>query len=147
TGGTVSVGMPFYAATFVPLALPLLIIMAIGPFMGWKRGDLRGALQRLIAAAVAAFGAAVIALWIKIDGPILAPLGLLAGVWLLVGTAIEFMERIHLFEGNAARIFTRARHMPRAAYGMSLAHFGLAIAVIGMTGAAAWKTENIKVLR
>jgi cytochrome c-type biogenesis protein CcmF len=60
---------------------------------------------------------------------------------------IEFMERIHLFEGNAARIWTRARHMPRAAYGMSLAHFGLAIAIIGMTGAAAWKTENIKVLQ
>jgi len=147
TGGTVSVGMPFYAATFVPLALPLLLIMAVGPFMGWKRGDVKGALQRLIAAGVAAFGAAVIALWIKFDGPILAPLGLFAGVWLMVGTAIEFMERVRLFEGDRARILSRARHTPRAAYGMSLAHLGLAIAVIGMTGAAAWKTENIKVLR
>ncbi|HEV8389717.1 MAG TPA: heme lyase CcmF/NrfE family subunit [Dongiaceae bacterium] len=147
TGGTVSVGMPFYGATFVPLALPLLLLMAVGPFMGWKRGDVRGALQRLIAAGIAAFGAAVIAIWMKTDGPILAPLGLAAGVWLLIGTAIEFMERIHLFEGNAARIWTRARHMPRAAYGMSLAHFGLAVAIIGMTGAAAWKTEEIKVLQ
>jgi len=147
TGGTVSVGMPFYAATFVPLALPLILLMAVGPFMGWKRGDVRGALQRLIAAAVAAFGAAVIAIWIKTDGPILAPLGLFVGVWVLVGTVIEFMERIHLFEGNVARIWMRACHMPRAAYGMSLAHFGLAIAIIGMTGAAAWKTENIKVLQ
>ncbi len=68
-------------------------------------------------------------------------------MWLLVGTLIEFMERIRLFEGNPARIWNRARHMPRAAYGMSLAHFGLAVAVIGMTGAAAWKTENIKVLQ
>ena len=68
-------------------------------------------------------------------------------MWLLVGTLIEFMERIRLFEGNPSRIWNRARHMPRAAYGMSLAHFGLAVAVIGMTGAAAWKTENIKVLQ
>jgi cytochrome c-type biogenesis protein CcmF len=147
TGGTVSVGMPFYGATFVPLALPLLLLMAVGPFMGWKRGDVKGALQRLVAAAIAAFGAAVIALWIKSDGPILAPLGLLAGVWLLVGTAIEFMERIRLFEGNPARIWNRAHHTPRAAYGMTLAHFGLAIAVIGMTGAGSWKTEAIKVLQ
>ena len=73
-GGTVSVGAPFYAATFVPLALPLVFLMAIGPFMGWKRGDVRAALQRLIAAGVAAVGAAIIALWIKLDGPILAPL-------------------------------------------------------------------------
>ena len=77
----------------------------------------------------------------------MAPLGILVGVWLLIGTLIEFMERIRLFEGNPARIWNRARHMPRAAYGMSLAHFGLAVAVIGMTGAAAWKTENIKVLQ
>jgi cytochrome c-type biogenesis protein CcmF len=39
------------------------------------------------------------------------------------------------------------RHTPRAAYGMTLAHVGLAIAVIGMTGAGSWKTENIKVLQ
>ena len=147
TGKTISAGAPFYLWTFGVLAMPLLLIMAIGPFMGWKRGDIRGALQRLLAAAVAALGAAIIAIWIKTDGPILAPFGLFAGVWLLIGTAIEFMERIRLFEGNAARILTRMRHTPRAAYGMSLAHVGLAIAVIGMTGAAAWKTENIKVLQ
>src|SRR4029450_1217678 len=74
-------------------------------------------------------------------------LSLLVGVWLLVGTVIEFIERIRLFEGNPARIWNRARHTPRAAYGMTLAHFGLAVAVIGMTGAAAWKTENITVLQ
>jgi len=147
TGKTISVGAPFYLATFGVLALPLLLLMAVGPFMGWKRGDVRGALQRLVAAGICALGAAIIAVWIRSDGPLLAPFGLAAGVWLLVGTLIEFMERIRLFEGNPARIWNRARHMPRAAYGMSLAHFGLAVAVIGMTGAAAWKTENIKVLQ
>jgi cytochrome c-type biogenesis protein CcmF len=147
TGRTISVGAPFYLATFGVLALPLLLLMAVGPFMGWKRGDVRGALQRLIAAGICALGAAIIAIWIKSDGPLLAPLGILVGVWLLIGTLIEFMERIRLFEGNPARIWNRARHAPRAAYGMSLAHFGLAVAVIGMTGAAAWKTENIKVLQ
>jgi cytochrome c-type biogenesis protein CcmF len=147
TGKTISVGAPFYMATFGVLALPLLLIMAIGPFLGWKRGDLRGALQRLIAAALCAFGAAMIAIWIKTDGPIMAAFGIFAGVWLMVGTLIEFMERIRLFDGKPGRIWSRARHTPRAAYGMTLAHFGLAIAVIGMTGAAAWKTEQIKLLQ
>jgi len=147
TGKTLSVGIPYYMLTFGVLALPLLLLMAVGPFLGWKRGDVTGALQRLIAAGIAAFGAAIIALWIKSDGPIMAPFGLFAGVWLLLGTAIEFMERIQLFHGPLRRAFARARHLPRAAYGMSLAHTGLAIAVIGMTGAAAWKSEEIKVLQ
>ena len=145
-GKTVSAGPPFYMWTFCVLALPLLILMAIGPFMGWKRGDLGGALQRLIAAGVCALGAAIIAIWIKTDGPILAPLGFFVGVWLMVGTLIEFMERIRLFDGKLGRAWSRARHTPRAAYGMTLAHLGLAIAVIGMTGAGAWKSEEVKLL-
>jgi cytochrome c-type biogenesis protein CcmF len=80
-------------------------------------------------------------------GPLLAVACLFVGVWLLVGTVIEFVERIRLFEGKPSRIWSRARHTPRAAYGMTLAHLGLAIAVIGMTGAAAWKSEQIKVLQ
>ena len=147
TGKTISVGAPFYTATFGVLALPLLFIMAIGPFLGWKRGDLKGALQRLSAAAIAALGAGAIALWIRFDGPLLAPLALAAAVWLLVGTAIEWMERVKLFRGPWRAVLGRARHLPRAAYGMSLAHAGLAIAIIGMTGSAAWKSEQIQVLR
>ncbi|HWA49242.1 MAG TPA: heme lyase CcmF/NrfE family subunit [Dongiaceae bacterium] len=146
-GGTVSVGAPFYAATFVPLSLPLVFLMAVGPFMGWKRGDVKGALQRLIAAGICAAGAAIIALWIKLDGPILAPLGLAAGVWLLVGTIIEWMERIRLFRGSPISALRRATHLPRAAYGMTLAHAGLAIAIIGMTGSSAWKSEQVQVLQ
>ena len=146
-GKTISVGAPYYTWTFCILAMPLVFVMAIGPFMGWKRGDLRGALHRLIAAGIAALGAAIIALWIKLDGPILAPLGLAAGVWLLVGTVIEWMERIKLFRGSPLGALRRAARLPRAAYGMTLAHAGLAIAIIGMTGSSAWKTEQIKVLQ
>ncbi len=147
TGSTISVGGPFYMATFGVLALPLLIVMAIGPFLGWKRGDVRGALQRLTVAGISALGAAIIAVWIQGDGPIMAPLGMFVGVWLMVGTLVEFMERIRLFDGDAGRVWSRARHLPRAAYGMTLAHLGLAIAVIGMTGAGAWKSEEVKVLQ
>ena len=64
----------------------------------------------------------------------------------MVGTLIELMERIRLFDGKLGRVWSRARHMPRAAYGMTLAHLGLAIAVIGMTGAGAWKSEEVKLL-
>src|SRR5260221_1329962 len=46
-GGKVSVGAPFFTATFVPLMVPVLLAVAIGPLLGWKRGDLLGALQRL----------------------------------------------------------------------------------------------------
>src|SRR5690606_13108413 len=39
--GQISVGPPFFHATFVPLAVPLIILMGIGPFIPWKKGDLK----------------------------------------------------------------------------------------------------------
>ena len=42
TGEKISVGAPFFNATFGPLMVPLLIAMPFGPLMAWKRGDLPG---------------------------------------------------------------------------------------------------------
>src|SRR6266508_5855896 len=50
TGEKISVGAPFFNATFGPLMLPLLVVVPFGPLMAWKRGDLLGVAQRLIAA-------------------------------------------------------------------------------------------------
>src|SRR3974390_2690186 len=52
TGEKISVGAPFFNSTFGPLFIPLLMVMPFGPLLGWKRGDLVGAAQRLLAAAL-----------------------------------------------------------------------------------------------
>src|SRR6202011_3654353 len=59
TGDKISVGAPFFNLTFGPLFIPLLIAVPFGPLLAWKRGDLYGVAQRLLAAgAVAAVGLA-----------------------------------------------------------------------------------------
>ena len=42
-GDKVSVGAPFFNRTFVPIMVPLVAAMAIGPFLPWKRGRPRAA--------------------------------------------------------------------------------------------------------
>src|SRR6201988_1535644 len=54
TGEKISVGAPFFNATFGPLFVPLLLAVPFGPLLAWKRGDLLAAAQRLIAAGIAA---------------------------------------------------------------------------------------------
>src|SRR5437588_11681053 len=51
TGEKISVGPPFFNATFAPLFVPLLIAVPFGPLLAWKRGDLLGVAQRLVGAA------------------------------------------------------------------------------------------------
>ena len=40
TGAKISVGPPYFNATFGPLMLALLVALPFGPFLAWKRGDL-----------------------------------------------------------------------------------------------------------
>ena len=147
TGGAVSVGAPYYLVTFVPLMVPMVLLMAVGPLLGWKRGDLPGALQRLAVAGIAAVFVAGYTLHRETGASICAPVGIAIGVWLFLGTVIEWVERVKLFRFRPRDTWNRARHLPRAAYGMSLAHIGLAVAVIGMTGSSAWKVESVQVMK
>jgi cytochrome c-type biogenesis protein CcmF len=118
-------------------------MMGIGPFLSWKRADLKGVFQRLRFVAVLA-GLAGLATWyVARGGPVLAYLSVAIAVWLLIATLREWTIRIKLFDVPLAETIRRARNLPRAAHGMTLAHAGLAIAMLGFVGSSAWKSEEI----
>jgi cytochrome c-type biogenesis protein CcmF len=140
----VSVGPPFFDMTFVPIMIPLLVAMAVGPMMSWKRGDLWAALQRLKLGFAIAAGAAVLTMLIMGYSSVGAACGLALAAWLLTAVIIEWAERIRLFSepfGNSVR---RALRLPRAAWGMSFAHAGMAVVVAGITGSSAWTVSKIE---
>jgi len=144
-GAKVSVGPPFFDRTFAPMMVPVLIAMAVGPMLSWKRGDLLGALQRLwIAFAVAAVFT-LGTLYMLYGGPVLAVFGMGLAVWTGMGVATEFAERIRLLRIPVAESFRRAINLPRAAIGMSLAHLGMAISVIGIS-ASAFEQEYLAIV-
>ena len=146
-GGTVSVGPPYFTATFVPLMVPMIVLMAIAPMLAWKRGDLAGAFTRLRLAAAVVVVIALGTWYLKSEGPVLAVLGLALAGWLFTGTLIEFSGRLKLFRISMRESLRRAAHLPRATYGMTIAHAGIAIVVAGITASSAWQTEKIQVLR
>src|SRR5579883_2175138 len=84
-GPKLSVGFPFFNRTFVPLMVPLLIAVAAGPLLAWKRGDLLGALQRLWLAFAGAVLVALLGLYVTKGGPVLAVLGLALAAWVALG--------------------------------------------------------------
>ncbi len=143
SGDKVSVGPQYFNATFIPMMLPLVVMMGIGPFLSWKRADLKGVFERLRFIAVLA-GLAGLATWYFAQGgPVLAYLSVAIAVWLLIATLREWAVRIRLLDVPLTEAFRRARNLPRAAHGMTLAHAGLAIAMLGFIGSSAWKSEEI----
>ena len=145
-GPKLSVGFPFFNRTFAPMMVPMVIAVGIGPMMAWKRGDLLGALQRLWVAYIATVVAMLVAFYITYGGPVMAVLGLGLATWLGAAVLVEFAERIRLFRIPLADSLRRAVNLPRATYGMTIAHFGLAVSVAGFA-ASAFDKEAIEVLK
>jgi cytochrome c-type biogenesis protein CcmF len=146
-GGKISVGAPYFNSTFVPLMVPLLAAVAIGPMLAWKRGDLEGVLGRLKFGFAAAALAALAGLWLADWKSALAALGVGLGVWVIAGALVEWASRIQLFRVALGDSLRRAFGLPRSFYGMTIAHAALGIVVLGITASSAWQTELIRYLK
>lgn len=140
--GKISVGPPYYNAVFVPLMLPLVLMVGIGPFMRWKKAAMPEVFRKL-------FKILVVGLVIGIVVPfmvagktsILVTVGISLGGW-------SIASAIYYLFGNISRsdmhvsFWRRLKKIPRATYGMSIAHFGIGVFVFGVTFVNAFQQEK-----
>ncbi len=143
TGDKISVGAPFFNATFGPLFLPLMIAMPFGPLLAWKRGDLYGAAQRLTLAFVVALIAMGATFAITQGGPVLAPFLIGVAFFAMTGALVDLSERIQLFRQSFGGSMRRLAGLPRSAIGTSIAHFGLGVCLLGIASEAYYGAERI----
>jgi cytochrome c-type biogenesis protein CcmF len=143
TSDKISVGPPFFNATFGPLFIPLMIVMPFGPLMGWKRGDLLGAAQRLLAAAILAAVAVAAAFAVTHGGPVLAPFGVGIAVFVMAGAVTDIVERTMVLRLPLRATVRRALGLPRSAWGTAFAHFGVGVSLLGIIGVTAWGSERL----
>ena len=147
TGDKISVGAPFFNLTFGPLFIPLMAALPFGPLLAWKRGDLLGAAQRLMAAGFAALiVVAVVWAW-TLGGSTFAPLAIGLALFVIIGAITDTVERIGLFRLPRDIAMRRARGLPRSAWGTMFAHTGVGIALIGIVCETSWNSENIRSMR
>jgi cytochrome c-type biogenesis protein CcmF len=143
SGEKISVGAPFFNLTFAPLFIPLMLAMPFGPLMAWKRGDLVGVAQRLVAAAAIAILGIAATFAVTLGGPVLAPFGIGLALWVIAGALTDLAERIGLFKLPLGVALRRAAGLPRSAWGTALAHAGIAVSLMGIVAVSAWGTERI----
>jgi cytochrome c-type biogenesis protein CcmF len=143
TGEKISVGAPFFNIAFGWLMVPLILVLPLGPLLAWKRGDLAAAARclRLVFALSIAVGVVV---WMaRGDGPMLAMLGVAAGLWLMLGSLVDLWGRAGFGKVVASTAMRRLSGLPRSAFGTALAHFGLGVTVLGVVLVTSWQTEHV----
>ena len=147
TGDKISVGAPFFNLTFAPLFIPLMVAVPFGPMLAWKRGDLLGAMQRLLVAGIAALLAIAVAwAWAR-GGSALAPLAIGLAVFVIAGALSDLAERVGLFRLPLATSASRAMGLPRSVWGTAFAHAGIGVALIGIVCETTWNSEYIGTMK
>jgi cytochrome c-type biogenesis protein CcmF len=147
SGVKLSVGPQFFDATFVPILMPAIIAMVIGPVLAWRRGNLRAALRRLAPAVIGALLAPVIVFAVDRTAPPAALAGIALAVWAMLGVLTDLADRSGVAKQPWGMAWRRLRHLPRGTWGYATAHFGVGVLIAGIVVSTAWRSERIETLR
>jgi len=130
-GEKISVGPPYYAATFAPIFFALLLLVPFGPVLGWRRGDLKASLRALAPALGIAAVAVVAVLAVASPRFLTGVCAFAVAGWLIGASILGFLKR----KGARASAFAAA-----------LAHAGLGVTLMGVAGTTLWRSEALTVL-
>ncbi len=125
----VSVGPPYFNPVGAIFVVPMLIVMAVGPLLRWRKDSLtRIRVPLAIIGAVAL--AALILVSLLTEIAILPLLGLVLSLCLAAGSFMPIRGR-------------KLRLLPISTWGMMIAHFGIAVALFGMASESAFSEETL----
>ena len=120
TGDKLSVGAPYFNAVAGPLALVLALLIGVGPLLNWRR-DSGERLKRLAVPALIGVAVLLVALFVMPGGGLLSKLGLAVAAALAIASLLPLAGR-------------KLRRTPLSTWGMVTAHFGVAVALAGISG-------------
>lgn len=132
--GKISVGAPYFNSVFIPIILPLFLIMGIGPALQWSRNNLTLVYQRLKYSMLFALILAIVLPWL-INGHIhyFLVIGLIFAFWIILAT---LQDNFFNAMKPAKNGFTLNR------VGMIVAHLGFAITAIGIVVTTSYSVER-----
>jgi cytochrome c-type biogenesis protein CcmF len=133
-GEQISVGPPYFNAVTGPIALALVIVMAMGPLLRWRR-DSFGALVRRLALPVLLSALTLFAVVLLAPGIGILPL---LGLVLAIGVGLA----------SLAPLWKRKlRRTPLFVWGMVISHLGIAVSLAGMASESAFSQERLVAAR
>jgi cytochrome c-type biogenesis protein CcmF len=138
--GKISVGPPLFVFAFLIPMIPLVLLIGLGMQTAWRTQASAPWLNRLrVPAAVAIALGLLIPGWIYGRFGVLVCVGTIAAVWIMV---VSLLQPLRFLRRASA-----STRMTRSVLGMSVAHFGVGLFVLGVTIVSAFGIEMDRALR
>ena len=136
--GKVSVGPPYFNIVFIPLMIPVTIVLGFGVMSRWRSDDLKRLWQpmKYILAGSAVLGSLLVVMlmqWVSFK----AILAVALATWIIWTTLYSLYQRLR----HQGLPFYAVYKLPSNFQGMCLAHIGFAITIIGVCVTSQYSSE------
>ena len=121
----ISVGEPYYNSTVVPIVIPAILIMGVVPLLSWKKIGVKKIFRKTLPSIVLTIIVTTIFLWIYQSYNPLGLIGIILACWVISNI-----------------VFTQ-NNIPKFSKSMVIAHIGISLLILGVTGSSVWQKEKI----
>ena len=126
TNSKISVGEPYYNSTVVPIIIPAILIMGIGPLMAWGKEYKLKILKKILPSLILTVVMTALIFSVYQSFSLIGFVGIILAFWIISNNLIILINKIKNFS-----------------MGMTIAHFGVGLLILGITGSSVWQNEKI----
>ncbi|MCP3868769.1 MAG: heme lyase CcmF/NrfE family subunit [Gammaproteobacteria bacterium] len=137
--GKISVGPPYFNSVFIPITVPLALLMGVGAMTRWKEDSPRRLIAKLWIPLVFSIAAGLaLPAWLAPSFSWSAAMGLVLAIWVVLTTLLWLVDR-----AGGRRSFVQGLiTLPRGGWGMVFGHLGIAIFIVGVALTSIYSTEK-----
>jgi len=126
TNNKISVGEPYYNSTVIPILIPAILLMGIGPVFSWEKEEKSKIFKKIFPSIVCTILITIFVLFLYKSYSIIGAAGILLSVWLISNNLIIILKKVSY-----------------RTLSMLIAHIGIGILILGITGSSVWQEEKI----
>ena len=122
----ISVGEPYYNSTVIPIIIPAILIMGVGPVLEWGREDKSKTFKKIFPSALLTIIMTVLIFQFYKSYSLIGIAGILISFWIISNNLMILIKKNKSYS-----------------LGMMTAHFGIGLLILGITGSSIWQEEKI----
>jgi len=126
TNNKISVGEPYYNSTVIPIMIPAILVMGIGPILSWGREDKSKIFKKIFPSILLTIIITVFIFLFYQSYNLIGIVGIILAFWIISNNFIILFQKI-----------------PNRSSGMIIAHLGIGLLILGITGSSVWQEEKI----
>jgi len=126
TNNKISVGEPYFNSTVIPIVIPAILVMGIGPLLSWGKEDKTKTFKKIIPSMLITALITIIFFLIYQSYSLIGIIGVILSFWIISNNLNILIKKNKNYSN-----------------GMVIAHLGIGLLILGITGSSVWQKEKI----